>query len=68
MRGLSQYCERNSSLLSEWLDGEVFVFRSDHPLEERIVVLTDDYRDERGDYLVPEAVAWDGVVTGWLER
>jgi hypothetical protein len=50
------------------LDGEVFVFRSDHPLEERIVVLTDDYRDERGDYLVPEAVAWDGVVTGWLER
>ena len=37
MRGLSQYCERNSSLLSEWLDGEVFVGSRQRPRDKRWV-------------------------------
>jgi len=41
----------------------VFVFRSEHPLEERIIELTDDYRDANGEYILPEPVAWDGVET-----
>lgn len=41
----------------------VFVFKSEHPLEERIIELTDDYRDANGDYILPEPIAWDGVET-----
>lgn len=40
-----------------------FVFASDHPDEERIIRLTDDYRQPDGTWILPEAVAWDGVIS-----
>jgi hypothetical protein len=43
-------------------DGKFYVFVSDHPLEERTVELTDDYRGPDG-WILPEPVAWDGVAT-----
>jgi hypothetical protein len=43
------------------LDGRYYTWRSEHPLEERLVELTDDYRDENGSFIPPEPVAWDGV-------
>lgn len=43
--------------------GGYFTFKSDHPYEERIVWLTEDYADEWGDFIQPELVAWDGVRT-----
>lgn len=43
------------------MNGESFVFKSEHPLEERITVLTDDYRGSDGEFILPEPVAWDGV-------
>jgi hypothetical protein len=39
------------------LDGRWWTFRSEHPKEERIIELTDDYRDENGDFIPPEPVA-----------
>lgn len=45
------------------LDGVWFTFKSNHPLEERIVELTDAYRDANGDFIPPELVEWDGVET-----
>jgi hypothetical protein len=47
------------------MSGEWFVFKSEHPLEERIVMLTDDYRAPDGSWILPEAVAWDGVTGDW---
>lgn len=41
------------------LNGEHFVFASDHPLEERIVVLTE--KDAAGNWIIPPAKEWDGV-------
>jgi hypothetical protein len=43
--------------------GRPFVFASEHPLEERIIELTDDYRDANGEFILPKPVAWDGVQT-----
>lgn len=40
-----------------------FVYRSEHPYEERILELTDDYRDADGKFILPELVAWDGVIS-----
>jgi hypothetical protein len=40
-----------------------YTFRSEHPLEERMIELTDAYRDDEGNFIPPEAVAWDGVNT-----
>ena len=40
-----------------------FVYASEHPLEERITELTDDYRLDHETFILPEAVAWDGVDT-----
>ena len=34
-----------------------WTFKSEHPREERLVELTRDYEDERGDLIPPEAVA-----------
>jgi len=45
------------------LNGKYYAWASDHPLEERLIELTDDYRDAHGDFILPEAVAWDGVET-----
>jgi hypothetical protein len=41
--------------------GRWFCWKSDHPLESRLIELTDDYKDADGDLIIPEAVAWDGV-------
>jgi len=43
--------------------GKWWTFKSNHPYEERIIELTDDYRDEHGDFIEPELVAWDGIST-----
>lgn len=42
--------------------GQAWTFVSDHEKEERILVLTEDYRDPRtGEFIYVEAIAWDGV-------
>lgn len=46
-----------------YLSGRPFVFASEHPLEERIFWLTDDYKLSDGSFLLPELLGWDGVVT-----
>lgn len=45
------------------LDGRWYTWASEHPLEERVIELTDAYRDANGDFIPPEPVAWDGVET-----
>jgi hypothetical protein len=45
------------------LGDRLFVHVSAHPLEERIVELTADYRNADGTLLLPELLAWDGVQT-----
>ena len=44
-------------------DGRFWIFVSEHPYEERTLELTDDYRDQDGDFILPELIAWDGVIT-----
>lgn len=44
-------------------NGEWSTFVSEHPLEERTITLTDEYRDENGDFIPPEPIEWDGVET-----
>jgi hypothetical protein len=44
-------------------DGKFYVFVSEHPLEERTIELTDDYRGPDGKWILPEPIAWDGVKT-----
>lgn len=44
------------------LDGRQFVFKSNHPLEERIVYLDDLPRDAFGSIVLPDE-PWDGVET-----
>lgn len=39
------------------LGDEWFCFKSEDPEEERIVMLTNDYRDENGNFIPPEIVA-----------
>jgi hypothetical protein len=41
--------------------GHIVIYRSEHPLEERTIELTDDYRDASGVLILPELEAWDGV-------
>jgi hypothetical protein len=36
---------------------EYFCFKSEDDFEERIIMLTDDYRDENGDFIPPEVLA-----------
>lgn len=44
-------------------DGHLTVFKSDHPLEERVIELTEAYLTDDGRLLLPEIVAWDGVTS-----
>lgn len=43
------------------IGGKWYVFASEHPKEERVIELTDDYRGPDGEFILPEPVAWDGV-------
>jgi hypothetical protein len=54
---------RNSGRTFVIHKGRFLIFRSEHPLEERLIELTDDYRDADGHFILPELVAWDGVET-----
>ena len=45
------------------IDGRYYTFKSEHPDEERLIELTDEYRDQDGNFIQPESVAWDGVRT-----
>jgi hypothetical protein len=49
------------------IDGRYYTWKSEHPLEERIIELTEAYRDENGDFIPPECVAWDGGSTGLID-